>query len=227
MNHHATALATDASDDVDAVYRLDTVPPPASGDAYSAPTQMRELPESIIALLKTMKRDASEGDLAEAVELAAQLVHAPAPSSSVPAPTESGIVPRIYAQWEEGDGDEDPPTRLCGDAVADVLAQSQRSPPRQPTIRPAAPPPAAPPTATASGPVMRVALGAATALLELDTKALRPSPLPIVPEEEIAPLARPVPSPRVVLARKVAYGLCLLALTAGSAGVAALLALSP
>ncbi len=49
------SLVTDDSEGD--VFRADTVPPPASGDAYSAETVVREAPAEVLAAIKKRKRD--------------------------------------------------------------------------------------------------------------------------------------------------------------------------
>ncbi len=177
MKRDATA-AVECQETEDAIHRVDTVPPPDSGDAYSAATQVRELPEGIIELLKSLKSD-RDADLVEAV------ASTPA-KPPVTVPPESGVVAKnaMYTQWEEGDADEDPPTRLCAGVVTDVLADSERAPSPTPerhvTIRPSAPPP------HVSAP-----LGAATALFSI-------APLPPLPpvDDPMTAVAIPPSAPK-------------------------------
>lgn len=45
------------------IYKADTTPPPAGGDAYSAPTEVRELPEEVLAGLRARKLPGGLGSL--------------------------------------------------------------------------------------------------------------------------------------------------------------------
>ncbi len=215
MKREATAVreAEGEVDQVDAIPRLD------GGDANSAPTEVRELPEGLIALLKNRRREEapSDGDLADAVELAAQIARVAATPT---APPVSGIVPKMYTQWDVGDNDElsEHSTRICGDAVASVLAAaSDRVPPlRRETIRPSPELPS--PSASASPTTASPPLGAASALF-----AIAPPPrLPAIAPE---PARAPAP-PRMAWKVALRYALYVASGAVVGAGLATVAALA-